>query len=251
MLLLRTKYLFSFPAGLVCVMMLTSGLGALEIVRFTPTPNDVIDAKVKKLNPVYVEFVEKNLKIDKGLDGNKSDFSILEQRLYASIAFVENKKSVLDGIYFYKLNMLMSGDEYNSQYSSGYLKLMDLGKIKMGLTNEEIDGAILRAKTDYLLTHNPNAKQLLADLGKERGTEYVEAIAECWYNPMMESREKVLMLAKKLAKQVPFPGDTYEKFHNLVGNPLNDGPLFRALIEVRRVAYAGFDFSHVKIPADK
>ena len=220
----------------------------MQIDKYTPVTDSIIDKKVKQLGPVSVEFVETNLGVDQGLDGNKSEFSTLEKRLYASVAFIENNQSVLDGIYFYKLNMLIGGDKSEGLYSSGLGKLIELGKEKMGLTNAQVDGAVARAYFDYLCKHDSNGKQLINDLGKEKGTKYIEAIAHCWYDPSIESRNKILELAKDLVPaRPPFPVATFSAFRNLCIQPLSDSGLVVAANKIQGEFNAGRDYKSVQL----
>ena len=123
---------------------------AKEIVKYSPVNERIIDSKAKQLNAEDIEYVEKNYGLDKGIDGNKTEFSTLEKRLYASIAFVDNAKSVLDGIYFYELNLLIGGENSTKAYSTGLNTLIDQGKANMGLSVAQINGATQQAQYDYL-----------------------------------------------------------------------------------------------------
>ncbi len=204
---------------------------------------------VSELSPVKVENVNANLGIDDGLDG-KAGVSNEEKLFYASVAYAEEEKAVLDGIY-YLTKILFNhgtGDKNGGQYRIGLNNLMKSAENVMEIRRSKIDAAAVAARADHLVETNPNAKQLVKELGKEKGLKYLEAIAQCWYDPSTESRNKVLELAKALVpKKPPFPLATYSALCDLCEKPLEDRGLYVALSNVLDAYNSQADYKSVQL----
>jgi hypothetical protein len=119
---------------------------------------------------------------------------------------------------------------------------------KRGATLADVVEARVQARADYLLEMDANSKQIIKDLGKEKGTKYVVAIAQCWYESSLESRTKILELAKDLAsEQGADPANAYKELGKLVQRRLADKPLLTALTRVLELNVAGEDYKSVQL----
>jgi hypothetical protein len=221
----------------------------MQEIYLRPVVSTKFQKQVSELSPVKVENVNANLGIDDGLDG-KAGVSNEEKLFYASVAYAEEEKAVLDGIY-YLTKILFNhgtGDKNGGQYRIGLNNLMKSAENVMEIRRSKIDAAAVAARADHLVETNPNAKQLVKELGKEKGLKYLEAIAQCWYDPSTESRNKILELAKNLVSpKGVWSVEAYMAFLYLVEKPLNDGPLFMALRQVLKNYNAGEDYKSVQL----
>lgn len=202
-------------------------------ITFTPTSYSELrtDIQLLRTKSSEIKAVEQGFHIDENIDG-RPGLSRLEQCLYAVLVVRDDQKAVLDGIYYLERNRLLNSERH--EYSQSLTKLIDSAEKIYRVSDDQIKAAIVQAYTDHLLETNPNAKKLIADLGQEKGKQYVMAIAQCWYNPCLECRNEVLRLAKELVPdRPPFPSATYSALQQLTHKPLNDGLLYQALLDVR------------------
>jgi hypothetical protein len=221
-------FLFSF------VLLAEANVVLAQSIYLRPVVSAKFQKQISELSPEKIENVNTNLGIDDGLDG-KPGISYEEKLFYAAMVYAEDEKLVLDGIYYLTKILLNhgTGDKNGGQYRIGLNSLMKSAQSTMEISRSKINAAAVTARADHLIESNLNAKQLLKDLGKEKGTKYVEAIAQCWYDPSLEARKKVLELAKGLVpKKPPFPLATYSALCDLVEKPLDDNALYVALSNV-------------------
>jgi hypothetical protein len=191
---------------------------------FVPTCNQ---EWVKQLNDKKfagtIKEVEHDFKFNDGVDGKTGSKSPLEECLYASLVFGENKKAVLDGLYYFQ-RCLLKNEKDSNEFLEGYVILSETAQQSFGVTKDELAGISIRANCDHWLENNEYAIKLKND-GHE---DLVEVVARAYVTGKEEEKHNILEKHKGLVSQVPMPTETIKSYLYMVAL-LTDVNLLRTM----------------------
>jgi hypothetical protein len=193
-------------------------------VGFVPTCNQ---EWVKQLNDKKfagtIKEVESSFGFDDGIDGIKGQRSKDENCLYASLVLGENKKAVLDGLYYFQ-RCLLKNEKDSNEFLEGYVILSETAQQSFGVTKDELAGISIRANCDHWLENNEYAIKLKND-GHE---DLVEVVARAYVTGKEEEKHNILEKHKGLVSQVPMPTETIKSYLYMVAL-LTDVNLLRTM----------------------
>jgi hypothetical protein len=198
---------------------------------FVPTCNQ---EWVKQLNDKKfagtIKEVEHDFKFNDGVDGKTGSKSPLEECLYASLVFGENKKAVLDGLYYFQ-RCLLKNEKDSNEFLEGYVILSETAQQSFGVTKDELAGISIRANCDHWLENKQCAIALKTD-GRE---DLVEVVARAYVTGRDEDKQQILEETKKIVSQVPMPTEVYGNLLQLQG-VLMDVALTKKMVEIIKKA---------------
>lgn len=208
-------------------------------IKFTPTSYEQLSTYIGLLNTKTSEMkvAETDFKFDDSIDGKPGKgTSKIEDALYAAIVFGENKKAVMDGLYYYK-RCILANESNRESYREGYRTLRNTAEMAFKVTDSEFDEISLKAHFDYFLEDNEYGKRLaengLTDVVEIVTKEYVAGNEKT----KQITRRILLNKAKEIASKVPMPTETARDFTNFIG-VLVDNQLLEAVLIVFKKAVA-------------
>lgn len=188
---------------LICFLVLSTPIFA-KIV-FKPTPYQKIahlqDQVVSKQKEI--KQVEHDFKFDDSIDGIKGrGTSEIENALYISLIFGEDKVAVMDSYYyFFRCNLKGLPDGYgyaDSKYFAGLIILLKTAESTYHVTENEIIQIHIRAFSDHWLENNEYGKKLRAASRED----LVETVAIAHETRAKKDMNMILQKAIDLAERM-------------------------------------------------
>lgn len=190
------------------------GKSVNDLIKFTPTSYEQLSGYIALLNDKtkQIKEVESDFKFNDSIDGIPGrGTSQIEDALYASLVFGEDKRAVMDGLYYFERCRLLN-EAKRSSYAAGFAVLMNTAEKAFKVKGREIDEISIRAHFDHFKMNNEHGRQLAA-AGYE---EVIAIVARAYVLPSKSEKKALIGIAKEIATLSPVPIETTQAFSHMI-----------------------------------